>query len=180
MTPEEFEQYSKEPCTLGVDPGATYTAWTVIHEGTKEVLLSSTVKNKEKIMPVIWGITALNQAKAEIADFNITRVAIESVVAPNAYHQGKMNLMNPKHTIFTGVVVGIFASNFIELNPVMVRPGKNGSQPLDTYPDELKGRRPKTLAGENKSGTRDHERSSYDVGMRAEQHYNEGYIFDSK
>ena len=180
MTLEEFDIYSKEPCTLGVDPGATYTAWTVIHSATGTVLLSSTLKNKEKLEPVSWGMTAVQKAADEVKDFNITKVAIENVVAPNAYHQGRKNLMNPKHTIFTGIVVGIFANHFREYSPVMIRPGKNGSQPLDMYPEELKNRRPKELAGENKSGTRDHERSSYDVSLRAEQHYQEGYIFDHK
>lgn len=152
--------------TIGVDPGATYTGVSV-RNGT-ECLLSSTYVKPADTPPIAWAVEVVNRIHEEvISQFPDAKIGIEGVTVPNAYNQGKLALNSPKYIIWTGIIVGALASKYPDA--VIVRPGKNGSQAPDSYPEVLQGRRPKDLAGSNNgAGTRNHERSAWDVAGEVE------------
>lgn len=158
---------------IGIDPGPTYTAVSVSDD--EKVILSSTFKRPDDA-PIIWWANHVAVNLKNIVDrWPDAIVGIEGVVTPQAYYQGKKNLMNPKHLIHTGIMVGAISHSIPQA--VIVRPGNNGSR--DNYPDELNGPRPKTLEG-TAVGVRKHERSAYDVALQAPGLKREGYILDNK
>jgi hypothetical protein len=160
---------------IGIDPGATNVGVSV-RDGN-EVLVSSTYVRPEDMPPVTWAIYVSKRAHDEIiSKYPDALIGIEGVTVPNAYNMGKKNLMSPKYIIWTGIVVGAFASLYPQA--VIVRPGKNGSQELSSYPDCLKGRRPKDLAGTTEAGTRNHEKSAFDVAGEVPSYLNNGYNLD--
>lgn len=147
--------------TIGIDPGGKHTAVSV-RDGDV-CLLSSTYVRPDEMQPITWAVTVAHTIQEEvIKKFPQAKLGIEGITVPNAYNQGKLALNSPKHIIYTALVAGAIAS--LNPNAVIVRPGKNGSQPLTSYPEELQGRRPKTLQGDNHGAkTRNHERSAWDV-----------------
>lgn len=160
---------------IGIDPGPTYTAVSVIED---EVLILSTTYKRPAgdVPPVFWATEVAHMIQKEIIErWPDADIGIEGVVTPQSHFQGKKNLINPKTVIHTALVVGALAA----LNPtaVIVRPGKNGSQA--TYPEELTGTRPKTLEGKA-VGTRNHERSAFDVANQVPLLKKENYILDNQ
>jgi hypothetical protein len=157
---------------IGIDPGPRYTGVSVITDD--KVVLSTTFKRPDDTPPITWAVEVAQRIMIEvISQWPNAKVGIEGVATPQAYNNGKKSLMNPKHLIHLGMTVGAIAA----LIPyaVVVRPGKNGSG--SNYPEELTGRRPKSLAGQG-VGTRNHERSAYDVAKQVERLTNEGYTLD--
>lgn len=162
---------SKE--SIGIDPGARYTGVSVLDEDGIP-LYSSTFKRPDDMPPITWAVLVTKLVKEEvISQWPDAFIGIEGVATPQAYNNGKLNLMNPKHLIHLGFVVGSFANEFPQA--VIVRPGKNGSG--SSYPEALTGRRPKDLPG-RAVGTRNHERSAYDVASKIKQLVREGYTLD--
>lgn len=162
---------------IGIDPGATNVGICVRQGDT--VLFSSTYARPDVIPQVAWATLAVKKFEEEVlSQFKEEEIiiGIEDVTSPSAYMGGKLQLLNPSNTIKLAVVVGAFAQRFPQA--VIIRPGKNGSQPADTYPAELNGRRPVTLQGSNNSGTRNHERSAYDVAGLVEAKLREGFKLD--
>lgn len=161
---------------IGIDPGAKYTGVSV-RDGMN-VLLSSTYVRPEDTPHVSWAVEVASKIQQDvIANYPDAIIGIEGVTVPNAYNQGKLNLMSPKYIIWTALIVGAVSVN--NPNAVIVRPGKNGSQDLSSYPPELSGRRPKDLLGESKgAGTRNHEKSAFDVAGEAVIYHNEGRVLD--
>lgn len=157
---------------IGIDPGPTYTGFCVIKNG--KLVYSTTFKREDKEIPIFWWANHVaDQIENIVAQFPGAKIGVEGVVTPQAYFAGKKNLMNPKHLIFTGVIAGTIAGRFHKA--VIVRPGKNGSGA--NYPPELTGTRPKDLPGKA-VGTRNHERSAYDVANQIELHLKEEYQYD--
>lgn len=161
---------------VGIDPGPKYTG-VVVRQGD-EVLYASTFVRPKEMLPITWAVTVTNRVLIDvIANYPDAKVGIEGVTVPNAYNGGKLAMINPKSTIHLGIVVGAFAMALP--NAVIVRPGKNGSQEI--YPECLSGRRPKELAGTNAgAGTRNHEKSAYDVAGLAEGLHNDRYKLDEQ
>lgn len=180
MDEEQFLLMASQPCILGIDPGATNTGWVVLHEETGTVLHSSTVKRPSDMKPFTWAMLCVNRTDEEVSKFNITKVGVEGVEEPNIYHNGKKSVLRPLFLINTAVVAGAYASRWEKLSPVIVRPSKNGSRPKEEYPEELTGSRPKWLDGIPLPGIRNHERSSYDVAVKALLRYDEGYVYDQQ
>lgn len=178
MSEEQFLSMSAEPCVLGIDPGATNTGWVVLHEETRTVLHSSTVRRPDAMKPFAWADLCSKITAEAVSKFNITKVGVEGVEEPNVYHNGKKSMLRPLFLINTAIVAGFYASFWADKNPVIVRPSKNGSAPIESYPEELQGRRPKDLDGVPLSGVRNHERSSYDVAVKTLARYEEGYSYD--
>lgn len=162
--------------TIGIDPGARYTAVSV--RDNDEVLLSSTYVRPVDMEPVTWAVTvALRIEEDVISQYPDAPIGIEGISNPQSHIQGKMSMNSPVHLIRLGIVVGALAMRFPEA--VVVRPGKNGKK--DWYPDELSGRRPKELAGSNNgAGTRNHERSAFDVAGEVESRLRDGYKLDTQ
>lgn len=163
---------------IGIDPGARYVGVSVINLDTNKILLSSTYVRDDDTPPVTWAAHATKQVLNDvIAKYPNALVGIENVVPPQAYYKGKLALMNPKNAIHLALVVGALANALPDA--VIIRPGKHGSQA--EYPAELKGVRPKTLPGVNqKAGTRNHERSAYDLALLVEETHKEGYKLDKQ
>lgn len=163
--------------TIGIDPGAKYTGVSV-RDGSV-LLLSSTYVKPEEMPDVTWAVHVTQLITEEvIKQFPDAQIGIENVIQPNPYHKGKLALNNPKHIIKTSIILGAIAL----ANPtaVIIRPRKNGSQNLETYPPELIGRRPKTLPGRSDgAGTRNHEKSAWDIAGETEYLHKQGYILDN-
>lgn len=156
--------------TIGVDPGARNTAVSV-RQG-REVLYSATIRRDDKTIPTDWARESVDFVLENVIPlFPNYQLGVEDVVVPQSHMNGRKSMISPKNPIHLALVVGGFVLEFRDA--VVVRPGKNGSQPLDFYPDSLRGRRPKDLPGINNAGTRDHERSAYDVAGVADQLFRE-------
>lgn len=156
--------------TIGIDPGARYTG-VAVRDAEGNVLHASTIKRADATDPVDWAKESVTFVKEDVLPFFPDhQVGIEKVTTPNPYMNGRRTFLNPKDLISLALVVGAMAVSFPDA--VLVRPGKNGSQPLASYPDALRGRRPKDLPGRS-DGSRDHQRSAYDVAGVAEQLHRE-------
>jgi hypothetical protein len=151
---------------IGIDPGATYCG-VVVRDGAELILASTYVKPKD-MNPMAWASYAANTVVNDVvSQYPDYKVGIEGVSVPNAYNNGKLSLNSPKWVIWLGMVAGAFAA--LLPDAVIIRPGKNGSQPVDTYPKALSGRRPKDLLGSAiGAGTRNHEKSAWDVAGEVE------------
>lgn len=161
---------------IGIDPGAVYTGVSVRNLAEGTILLSSTYvrpKDKEKEI-VSWAVELALKIRSEVVEaFPEAKIGIEGISDPKGYSNGKKSPINPKYIIKAGIVLGALAMAFPEA--VIVPPGHNGSSRTG-YPDVLNGRRPKDLPGNAKgAGTRNHEKSAYDVAgdvpFRLSHHY---------
>jgi hypothetical protein len=161
--------------TIGIDPGARYTGVSV-RDGNK-VLLSSTFVKPEETPIVSWAVELVEIIKKEvIAHYRDAPIGIEGISAPKGFAGGKKAPINPKYIINAGIVLGSLAQAFP--NAVIVKAGRNGKQ--DWYPGELEGRRPKDLPGNSDgAGTRNHERSAFDVAGEVPSYINNGYMLDN-
>lgn len=164
---------------IGIDPGAKYTAVSVINPDApleERVIQSSVYVRPDEMPEVTWAVHVTNKIMNDvITNYPLAKIGIEGVTTPQSHYNGRLALMNPKNTIKLAIVVGAIAMALPKA--AIIRPGKNGSQ--ETYPKVLNGQRPKTLPGINeKAGTRNHERSAYDVAMLTEKKLKEGYILD--
>lgn len=147
---------------IGIDPGARYTGVVVRDLSENTILLSSTYVKPQETYIVTWAIEVSETIKREVVDaYPDALIGIEGISDPKGYSNGKKSPINPKHIIRAGIVLGALAMKFSDA--VIVPPGKNGSSRTG-YPDVLNGRRPKDLPGVSKgAGTRNHEKSAYDV-----------------
>jgi len=161
---------------IGIDPGPRYTAVSVREGDT--VILSSTYVRPVEMQPVTWGVLVTKLIKEEIISlYPDAKIGIEGISKPNPYNNGVKSLNDPKYLIYLGMVVGSLANEFPDA--VIVRPGRNGKK--EWYPEELLGRRPKDLLGSNNNaGTRNHERSAFDVAGEVESRLRDGYKLDTQ
>lgn len=154
--------------SLGIDPGARYTA-LVVRDGDA-VLHATTItrdKDQEPIpyaREVVARLTPIvNEYKSRYPNLVI---GIEGVTDPKGFNRGKRAAINPAGIVRTGVTAGALAIALPEA--VIVPPGGSGSLHTSHYPPELQGRRPATLEGNsNGAGTRRHEQSAYDIAGKA-------------
>lgn len=145
---------------MGVDPGSKYTG-VVIRDGDA-VLYASTLVCPDKCTPVDWSRLVLEELKVLLATRANLPIAIEGVSDPKGFFRGSRSPINPGHLMRAAIVLGSVVGHFTDA--VIIPPGGNGSQTLDSYPACLVGRRPKDLPGSgNGARTRDHEQSAYDV-----------------
>jgi hypothetical protein len=147
---------------IGIDPGARYTGVSVRNIAEDTILWSSTYVRPEDTEMVEWARTVAVMIQKDVIDqFPGAYVGIENITAPRGYSNGKLSPINPKYLIFAGIVLGAIAMHIPDA--FAVPPGKNGSSRAE-YPAVLNGRRPKDLPGSAKgAGTRNHEKSAYDV-----------------
>lgn len=167
-TPEQVNENMRgKLICLGIDPGARYTAVSLRdEEGT--IYLSSTYYRDDDTDEIEWMHECVHHVEKILAEYNADIIAVEKTVDPKGYGtQGKRDPLNPKDIVRTAIVVGGIAQRWKQAIPI--RPRRNGSAPLEEYPDCIKGRRPPNLPGEvnPKVTTRNHERSAYDVAGHA-------------
>lgn len=169
-TPLEFPPL----VVAGIDPGGRFTALSVLVENDEdeagaEVIYSGTFRRPDNSLPIDFVVDVSQEVDNVIADImndyhtSTLLVGLEGVNAPKGFVGGKRASLNPAGIIMTGIIAGGLRVTFPEA--VIVSPAGNGSQPLETYPERLRGRRPKDLPG-GTAGTRNHERSAYDVAMK--------------
>lgn len=163
---------------IGIDPGPKYTGVVVIDvTNNNKVLHSSTYTRPDDVKPVTWATYVANHIKEHVtSQYSSPQIGIEGVTTPNSHHKGKVSFVSPKYLIHLGLIVGALAQ--AHPTAVIVRPGKNGSR--ENYPEELEGRRPKTLAGIASKSGRQHERSAYDIATQVQQYQQENYSLDTK
>lgn len=158
----------------GIDPGGRFTALSVLVESSEdeagvEVIYSGTFRRPDNSAPIDFVIEVSQQVDNTLTDImndyhtSTLLVGLEGVNAPKGFVGGKRASLNPAGIIMTGIIAGGLRVTFPEA--VIVSPAGNGSQPIETYPEKLRGRRPKGLPG-GTAGTRNHERSAYDVAMK--------------
>jgi hypothetical protein len=164
--------------TIGIDPGARYTA--VVVREYDDVLLASTYVRPQDMAPVTWATNVVEMIQRDIIPlYPDAYIGIEGISSPKGYQNGKLAPINPKDIIKAGMVLGTLALAFKPVGAVIVPPKKNGS--TGEYPECLNGRRPKDLAGSSVgAGTRNHEKSAYDVAGKVMFLRNDGFILDER
>jgi len=165
---------------IGIDPGAKYTGVSVRNIAEDTILLSSTYVKPDETEIFTWA-TEVAQLIAEevVSQFPDAKIGIEGISDPKGYKNGKLSPLNPKWVIRLGIVAGAIANEFRDV-AVIIPPGKNGSSQAG-YPDVLNGRRPASLPGKSKgAGTRNHEKSAYDVAGEIPFVAGNNYKLDSK
>lgn len=171
---------------IGIDPGPRYTGVSVRNIISDEILHSATFVREGEEPLFAWGLELYSLIKEEVLDVygeTAAGIGVEGVSAPKGFKGGKAAPLNPKHIIHTGIIAGILVAK-LEADGypriVIIPPGKNGNR-ASGYPDILNGRRPKDLPGRSKgAGTRNHERSAYDVAGEVRMKVKEGYSYDKK
>ena len=170
--PAKIEPAVIAPGTIiatGVDPGARYTGISVIDNNLK-VLLSTTLVRPLDIDINTWVRIVVDEVDKIISAFSYVVLGVEGTSDPKGFKAGKRAALNPKDIIKTGIIVGGLLIHYRDA--VVIKPGGNGSAPIEFYPEVLTGRRPAELPGSNNgAGTRNHERSAYDVARKAMEHY---------
>lgn len=153
----------------GVDPGARYTGISVIDNNLK-VLLSTTLVRPLDVDINTWARFVVDEVDRIISPFPYVVLGVEGTSDPKGFKGGRRAAINPKDIIKTGIIVGGLILTYRDA--VIIKPGGNGSAPIEFYPDVLVSRRPAELPGSNNgAGTRNHERSAYDVARKALEHY---------
>lgn len=171
---ERTTPWSDEPAgkpAIGVDPGARYTG-VVVRDGDVVLYSSTIVCPKDIDDSLEFGrLVAKTLRKLVDEHFPGLPMGVEGVSAPKGYNRGAKSPINPKYIMFAAAVAGCVANEFEEA--YIIAPGGNGTQHISQYPEALIGRRPKDLPGAVKGvGTRDHEKSAFDVaGKAADLHY---------
>lgn len=130
--------------------------------------------------PVTWAVKVVKMIQEDIISlYPDVPIGIEGISSPKGYQNGKLAPINPKDIIKAGMVLGALALFFEPVGAVIVPPKKNGS--TGEYPACLNGRRPKDLAGSSiGAGTRNHEKSAYDVAGKVAFLINDGFILDER
>lgn len=153
----------------GVDPGARYTGISII-DNSDNVLLSSTLVRPLEVDINTWARFVVDEVDKIISAFPYVVLGVEGTSDPKGFKGGRRAAINPKDIIKTGIIVGGLILTYRDA--VIIKPGGNGSAPVEFYPEVLINRRPAELPGSNNgAGTRNHERSAYDVARKAMEHY---------
>lgn len=165
--------------TIGIDPGARYTA--VLVRSGDTVLLSSTYVRPLDMGAVTWAVTVAGYIATDVLPlYPDAPVGVEGISDPTGFKGGKTASINPKSIIRTGIVLGAIAEAFKSRGIVVVAPKKNGAGPEEDYPSVLNGRRPSDLPGVSVAGTRRHEKSAYDIAGEVILLISEGYFLDER
>lgn len=152
---------------IGIDPGARYTGIS-IRDDRGAVYMSSTYYREDEEAAEDWALRNVDIVSGILEHFELDAIGLEKTVDPIGFKRGKRDPLNPKDIIRTALVVGSLLV-LLRGKAVLVRPRNNGNKEPESYPDEIKGQRPKTLAGYRHPSVsvRDHERSAYDVAATA-------------
>ena len=149
---------------LGIDPGAKNVGVVVIENSNRgdNVLYSETIVNTS-VLDKDFADKTCEKIKEIINQYKPDAVGIESVAVPRTHIRGKKQLISPASVISLAFNAGAIYNQCKGLNVYMIPPKGNGSG--SDYPECLTGRRPKNLSGES-HGTRQHEKSAYDVAFK--------------
>lgn len=149
---------------VGIDPGAKNVGMVLIEnskDGNK-VLYSGTIANTS-VLDKDFADKTCEKIEEIINQYKPNAIGIESVAVPRTHIKGRKQLISPASVISLAFNAGAIYNQCKGLNVYMIPPKGNGSG--SDYPKCLTGRRPKDLPGES-HGTRQHERSAYDVAFK--------------
>lgn len=152
---------------VGIDPGARYVGFS-IRDDEDTVFMSSTFYRPDEVSDSVeWAKKTVIIIQEELVGIDYDIMGIEGVTDPKGFKKGKKDALNPKDIIRTGIVVGALAISYPQA--YIIRPRGNGDRPLEEYPSDIQGQRPKNLPGRRDAGVtvRKHERSAYDVAEHA-------------
>lgn len=149
---------------LGIDPGGAATGMVLReHAGVHAYAVI-----ERKKLPELDYLRSVAEAIVPLTG-HIDHVAIEGLVAPSPYINGKKQLIRPEHVMNVSVTYGWILSvlvNVLDLEPIIVPPNGHGSRHealgLDVrrlYPAELIGSR----EGPAGTGILRHARSAWDI-----------------
>lgn len=155
---------------VGVDPGGIGTgivvraghdllAWMVVERDGDDDEGRSIGVGARTIQTLTAAITTALAAAGPGA-----HLAVEGVVAPTGFKDGRREPINPKDTIAAGVVLGGILAHFPDA--VVVRPNNHGRGLLATYPDQLVTTAERRLGVNRpagKSALRRHARAAWDT-----------------
>ena len=145
---------------LGVDPGQT-SCGLVVRDGATLITHATVIRNKswDRGEWVDHCLTEALDLLPESGGPHLT--AIEDVNTPNAYHEGRKQIISPVSAIETALLAGAFlAWRWYDDGPtVLVPPNRNGQGPLTGYPEPLRPTRGKGAGADNLR----HCRSAWDV-----------------
>lgn len=131
------------PACVGVDPGGTFTG-VVLRRGSELLWHVVLVREHDEDHGQGVGVgpgyladvlAAARTARHQIAPAEDVGIAVELVVPPTAYINGKKKFTNPKDAIATGLVLGAVLAHHPDA--VRVRPDHHGEGLLGGYPAEL-------------------------------------------
>lgn len=150
-------------CIVGIDPGGKESGLVLLELPRCDVLRACVVtRDATGKLPDGQYITEVMETVAEYCAQGVeggheVLVAVEGLVHPNP-HMGLANVMG---LIGAGMVLGAVIRDYPDAG--IIRPNKNGSRSLDTYPAKLQ---PKRGSGKGMDRLR-HARSAYDVAVTA-------------
>lgn len=159
---------------LGIDPGARETGWCVVDTSTREVLHHDVVERASggPLLPVpteYLDAVATIVTVREAVNPRIDLIAVETIVRPS-WHMAGRAAANPEALLACAVVAGAAIAAHCAVDVVQVRPGRNGSNFLGTYPPQLVSDAERRKAGWQMrvgEGRLRHARSAYDVALQA-------------
>ena len=146
---------------IGVDPGGRTTG-VVVREGD-ELLDFGLLERGEDERVDVYARRVVDRIDELMGSTQFYRqrrppiVAVEDVVAPSGFRDGRRQFARPDSLITTSIVLGALIGG-CAIPPLLVRPNRNGDAPLQTYPAALVGAREK--AG---TGRLTHARSAWDI-----------------
>ena len=154
---------------LGIDPGARATGLCVL--SGDQIVAHQTVTSEGEIFPAErrYVLAVLEAGAALLQIHDIDLLAVETITRPSWHMKGRA-AVDPTALLATAEVLGAVLGVVWPVNVTQIRPNKNGSQPLGTYPGELVSPGERRKAGwENRigGGQLRHARSAYDVARLA-------------
>lgn len=153
-----------------MDPGGSFTGLAVVnvdeYDPKIRVEAWATIQRRKGVPVLPVERDYLIDVTAWIADavrhFDPSLVAVEGVVKPRWYFDGKAKPIDPTPLLATAVVVGAVLARLWPVKVVEVAPGQHSAMPTSGYPEDL---RPTTrAAGKDKHR---HVRSAIDVAICA-------------
>ena len=157
----------------GIDPGARNTGFVILQG--EVVLYAETIHRPDEMEQYDYADYVCDEIGRIISEVDFfdgyeVRFGIEGISDPKGFHNGKRAAINPRDIIRASAVFGAIRRDLKlkGLPYVIIEPKGNGSNHISQYPPSLTGTRPADLPGSgNKSGTRNHERSAFDVAIKA-------------
>ncbi|WP_064443954.1 hypothetical protein [Rhodococcus sp. YH3-3] len=162
---------------LGIDPGARATGLCVL--SGDEIIAHRTITSEGEIFPAErrYVLAVLEAGATLLQIHNVDLVAVETITRPSWHMKGRA-AVDPTALLATAEVLGAVLGVDWPVNVTQIRPNKNGSQPLGTYPGELVSPGERRKPGwENRigGGQLRHARSAYDVARLASRNIARNY-----
>ena len=162
---------------LGIDPGARATGLCVL--SGDRIVAHRTITSEGEIFPAErrYVLAVLDAGATLLQIHNVDLVAVETITRPSWHMKGRA-AVDPTALLATAEVLGAVLGVDWPVNVTQIRPNKNGSQPLGTYPGELVSPGERRKPGwENRigGGQLRHARSAYDVARLASRNIARNY-----